>query len=130
MFLPLHFFLNPCHNYIYKIILLHLTQFLARLHFMPLSDALPAACSCCMLSDKYRMSPHGSLLSVIWYECRSFPLRYEIPCMLSYGIQPLFMYIVDIFLCQMKSTAKFRPSQTLKKPGVPFFLCQPYHLHL
>ena len=97
---------------------------------MPLTYAFPAACSRRMLCHKYRMSPHGSLLSVIWYECRSFPLRYEIPRMLSYGIQPLFMYIVDIFLCQMKSTAKFRPSQTLKKLGVPFFLCQPYHLHL
>ena len=102
MFLPLDFLLNPCHNYIYKIILLHLTQFLARLHFMPLSDALPAACSCCMLSDKYRMTLHWCLLAIICYICRSFSLCNKILCMLSDCVQPFFIYVINIFLLQME----------------------------
>ena len=87
MYLPLHFSLNPCHNYIYKIILLHLTQFLAGLHFMPLSDALPTACSCCVLSNKYRMTTHWCLLAIICYICRSFSLCNKVLSMLSDGIK-------------------------------------------
>ena len=87
MLLPLHFSLNPCHNYIYKVILLHLTQFLAWLHFMPLSDALPAACCCCVLGNKYWMSTHWCLFTIICYICRSFSLCNKILCMLSYCIQ-------------------------------------------
>ena len=87
MYLPLHFSLNPCHNYIYKIILLHLTQFLAGLHFMPLSNALPTACSCCVLSNKYRMTTHWCLLAIICYICRSFSLCNKVLSMLSYCIK-------------------------------------------
>ena len=87
MFLPLHFFLNPYHNYIYKIILLHLTQFLAGLHFMPLSDALPAACCCCVLGNKYWMSTHWCLFAIICYICRSFPLCNKVRSVLSDGIK-------------------------------------------
>ena len=87
MFLPLNFFLNPCHNYIYKIILLYLTQFLAGLHFMPLSDALPTVCSCCVLSNKYRMTTHWYLFAIICYICRSFSLCNKILCMLSDCVQ-------------------------------------------
>lgn len=87
MYLPLHFSLNPCHNYIYKIILLRLTQFLAGLHFMPLSDALPTACSCCVLSNKCRITTHWCLLAIICYICRSFSLCNKVLSMLSYCIK-------------------------------------------
>ena len=87
MFLSLHFSLNPCHNYIYKILLLHLAQFLARLHFIPLSDTLPAACGRCVLSNKYRMTTHWCLLSIICYVCRGFSLCNKILCMLSDRMQ-------------------------------------------
>ena len=87
MFLHLHLSLNPCHNYIYKIILLHLTQFLAWLHFMPLSYALPTTCCRCVLGNKYWMSTHWCLFTIICYICRSFSLCNKILCMLSYCIQ-------------------------------------------
>ena len=122
MFLPLDFFLNPCHNYIYKIILLHLTQFLARLHFMPLSDALPAACSCCMLSDKYRMTFHWCLLAIICYICRSFSLCNKILCMLSDCVQPFFIYVINIFLLQMETASKLGIIQSFKQLPIPFIL--------
>ena len=123
MFLPLNFFLNPCHNYIYKIILLHLTQFPARLHFVPLSDALPAACSCCMLSDKYRMTFHWCLLAIICYICRSFSLCNKILCMLSDRIKSLLVYVIYVFLLQMKAASKFGIVQSLEQLPVPLILC-------
>lgn len=78
----------PGHDNIHQILLLSWAKLHSRGKCMPLTYAFPAACSRRMLCHKYRVSTHGSLLSVIWYECRSFPLRNEIPCMLSYGIQP------------------------------------------
>ena len=122
MYLPLHFSLNPCHNYIYKIILLHLTQFLARLHFMPLSDALPAACSCCMLSDKYRMTFHWCLLAIICYICRSFSLCNKVLSMLSYCIKVFFIYVINIFLFQMETASELGIIQPFKQLPVPFIL--------
>ena len=79
--------MNPCHNYIYKVILLHLTQFLTCLHFMPLSDALSAACCRCVLGNKYWMTFHRCLFTIICYICRSFSLCNKILCMLPYCIQ-------------------------------------------
>ena len=60
----LHFFLYPCHNYIYKILLLHFTQFSSRLHLVPFPNTLPAACSSCVLCYKYGINflfMHSSL---------------------------------------------------------------------
>ena len=54
---------------------------------MPLSDALPAACCCCVLGNKYWMSTHWCLFTIICYICRSFSLCNKILCMLSYCIQ-------------------------------------------
>ena len=115
MYLPLHFSLNPCHNYIYKIILLHLTQFLAGLHFMPLSDALPTACSCCVLSNKYRMTTHWCLLAIICYICRSFSLCNKVLSMLSYCIKTFFIYVINIFLLQMETASELGIIQSIKQ---------------
>ena len=133
MFLPLDFFLNPYHNYIYKIILLHLTQFLAWLHFMPLSDALPAACCCCVLGNKYRMVSaslrsaqsqdpldlgfepfHRCLLAIIRYICWSFPLCNKVRSVLSDSIKPLLIYVINIFLFQVKTASELGIIQPLK----------------
>ena len=122
MFLPLHLSLNPCHNYIYKIILLHLTQFLAWLHFMPLSDALPAACCCCVLGNKYWMSTHWCLFAIIYYICRSFSLCNKILCMLSDCVQPFFIYVINIFLLQMKTASELGIIQSIKQLLIPFIL--------
>ena len=122
MYLPLHFSLNPCHNYIYKIILLHLTQFLAGLHFMPLSDALPTACSCCVLSNKYRMTTHWCLLAIICYICRSFSLCNKVLSMLSYCIKPFFIYVINIFLLQMETASELGIIQSFKQLPIPFIL--------
>ena len=54
---------------------------------MPLSDALPAACCCCVLGNKYWMSTHWCLFTIICYICRSFSLCNKILCMLSYCIK-------------------------------------------
>ena len=123
MFLPLHFFLNPCHNYIYKIILLHLTQFPARLHFVPLPDTLSAACCSCMLGNKYRMAPHRSLFAIICYKCGSFSLCNKVLCMLSDRIKSLLVYVIYVFLLQMKAASKFGIVQSLEQLPVPLVLC-------
>ena len=114
MLLPLHFSLNPCHNYIYKIILLHLTQFLAWLHFMPLSDALSAACCRCVLGNKYRMTFHRCLLAIIRYICWSFPLCNKVRSVLSDGIKSLLIYVINIFLFQVKTASELGIIQPLK----------------
>ena len=54
---------------------------------MPLSDALPAACCCSVLGNKYWMSTHWCLFAIICYICRSFSLCNKILCMLSYCIK-------------------------------------------
>lgn len=54
---------------------------------MPLSDALPAACCCCVLGNKYWMSTHWCLFAIICYICRSFSLCNKILCVLSYCVQ-------------------------------------------
>ena len=110
----LHFSLNPCHNYIYKVILLHLTQFLAWLHFMPLSDALPTTCCRCMLSNKYWVTFHRCLFTIIRYICRSFSLCNKILCMLSDCVQPFFIYVINIFLLQMETASELGIIQPLK----------------
>ena len=122
MFLPPHFFLNLCHNNIYKIILLHVTQFLARLHFMPLSDALPTACSCCVLGNKYWMSTHRCLFTIIYYICRSFSLCNKFLCMLPDNIKSLFIYVINIFLLQMETASELGIIQSFKQLPIPFIL--------
>ena len=130
MFLPLHFSLNPRHNYIYKIILLHLTQFPSRLHFMPLSDALPAACCRCMLGNKYRMTTHWCLFTIICYVCRSFSFCNKILCMLSDCFQPFsFMYSIsfcfkwkllrNLELSSRSNNCLYHSSLVIKTPLLP-----------
>ena len=46
-----------------------------RLHIMPLSYAFPAAGSCCMLCNKYRMPFHRSLFPIIGYYRWGFPFH-------------------------------------------------------
>ena len=82
-----YFFLYPCHNYIYEILLLHFTQVSARLHLVPFPNTLPAACSSCVLCYKYRMSFSWCLLTIVRNYCRSFSLGNKILCMLPYCIQ-------------------------------------------
>ena len=111
---PLHFFLNPCHNYIYKIFLLYLAQFFSRLHFMPLPDALSATCCRCMLGNKYRMTTHWCLLAIIYYICRSFSFCDKVLCMLSDRIQSFFVYVINILLLQMETASELGIIQSFK----------------
>ena len=77
------FLFYPFHYYINKIILLNLRQLYTRLHIMPLSYAFPAAGSCCMLCNKYRMPFHRSLFPIIGYYRWGLPFSLAlmiIPC--------------------------------------------------
>ena len=86
--------------------MLHLTQFLAWLHFMPLSDALPTTCCRCVLSNKYWVTFHRCLFTIIRYICGSFSLCNKFLYMLPDCIQPFFMYVINIFLFQMKTASE------------------------
>ena len=121
------FLLNPCHNYIYEIILLHLTQIPPRLHFVPFSNTFPTTGCSGMLRYKYRMSTHRRLLSIIRYICRCLPLCNKILGMFSDRINPFFIYIFNIFLLQMETAPKSRIAKSFKELGIPFIFCHKFH---
>ena len=121
MFLPLHFSLNPCHNYIYKIILLHLTQFPSRMHFLlfylpfivtaKLLFASKGYCQVCMYEFSVNRKEPDSLpeLQTLLYfpKCRCYPHRPH----------PSFAY------------SAFVPSSAIYDSTFHFSLF-PYHSHL
>ena len=74
-----------------------------------------------MLRDKYRMSTHRSLFSVIRYIGRSLTLCNKIRGVLSDGVDPLLIYVVNVFPAQMKSAAEPGIAQPFKQLPVPFF---------
>ena len=119
-----NFLLNPCHDYIHQIVLLHLTQFPSRLHFMPFTYAFSATCRSCMLCNKYRMPLHWCLFSIIRDNCRCFAFCNKISGMLPDRIHSFFINIIDVFLFQMKTASKLGISKFLKQLSVPFFFCQ------
>ena len=121
--MSLHFLLDPGHDHVHKIVLLHLAQSSARLHFVPFSDAFPTAGGSCMLRYKDRMSTHGSLLSIIRYICRCFPLCDKIFCMFPDRIKPFFIYIINILLLQMKTASKSGITKSFKELSIPFVFC-------
>ena len=121
--LSFQFLLNPCHNHIHKIVLLHLTQSPSRLHFVPFSDAFPATGCSGMLCYKYRMSSHRRLFSIIRYICRCLPLCNKILGMFPDRIKPFFIYIINIFLLQMETAPKSRIAKSLKELVIPFIFC-------
>ena len=123
LLISLHFFLNPHHDHIYQIFLLHMAQFSSRLHLMPLPDTFPTASCCGMLRNEYWMATHRCLLPIVWNHSRSLPLCNEIPGVLPNRLHTFVLNVFFISLLQMKTTSEFRIPQPLKKLCIPLILC-------
>ena len=67
-----------------------------------------------MLGDKHWMASHRGLLSIIGNISRSLPFSNKIPGVLSYGIKPLGIDIIDVPPLQMKTAAELGICQMLK----------------
>ena len=74
-----------------------------------------------MLCDKYRMSAHGCLLSIIHRMRRRQLLADEITGMRPDCIHSLLIDIFDLLLAQMEPHPEFRSAQ--------FFKCLIFSLH-
>ena len=127
---------------------------------MPLSDALSAACSCCMLSDKYRMvssslrsaqsqdpldlvSPFigvclpsfaiyagASLFAIKSLACCLIVSRSRLQTrsllllrrVVHWTTATFFIYVINIFLLQMKTASELGIIQSIKQLLIPFII--------
>ena len=84
--------------YIHKIFLLNLAQFSPWRQLMPFSYTFPATCRCRVLRDEHRVPLCRRLFPVIGNNRRRHSFCYKISCMILYGVQSLFIYVINILL--------------------------------
>jgi hypothetical protein len=110
----IHFTLYPGHQQVDEPSLLIFRQLHADGNTIPLIETSSAAAGTCMLSLENRMSTHGSLSAVIWYDSRRKPFSYEILRMAPYGIQTFFFSIFPFSRTEMELCTEIRLFQLIQ----------------
>ena len=95
---------------------------MAGFYVMPFVETSATATTSGVLGYEHGMSPHGSLLAVIGDDGRCQAFRHEVDSMLANGGEPLFVYIVHVFLPQVKSAAEVRLGKTSEEHRVVIVL--------
>ena len=106
--------LDPRHKKIYDFLLLSLCQPAALFDPVPFFETAPAAATAGVLSLENGMSFHGGLAAVVFRKSGGKALSDKILGVTANGFGSFGRDIFEIFLVQMKGTAKFRPFKAVE----------------